>query len=393
MMPTSRERNVGSRPLEGAGAGRAAERCGAQAGLVSPSSARPSGALTGFSSSHVMALQRTVGNRATSQVIQRATVEEQKAFDREVDDRQREIDYAGMDLLRDPTDDLLAGLDVYEALAVRAKADADLLTSGRLSRAVDDLLADFETRLRPEAKVRARAHVARIKSFLAHARTADAPHADQVAVLDPGLPAHTAQAGGGDITVRTGMRSKNVSSGVESEERFSISYKGPQASTTRWLQFIWREVVVEHPDRGTFRVAQPITTSGGSYQLTTDPGAPNYNTDSNKAGNPFYEGGFVNNRTADATTIFDLPSSMKPIVGAQFDQGATKVTSRAHFTTYLVRDMKVMYKVNLDVEWAFTDKTEPRRTQAVNAAGAASALEPEQRKRLIEQYPTVQYLP
>jgi hypothetical protein len=80
-------------------------------------------------------------------------------------------------------------------------------------------------------------------------------------------------------------------------------------------------------------------------------------------------------------------------VDAQLDDGATTVTSRAHFTTYLVRDVDVLYKVEIDVEWVFTTKTTPPRKNTVQSAGSATSLDPEQRKRLISQFPKVTYLP
>ena len=192
--------------------------------------------------------------------------------------------------------------------------------------------------------------------------------------------------------MRTGREGTMKSKGMN--DLFTMGYEGPESGQTRWLQFISREVEVEDPIKGNFRVNEPVTTTGGTYNLTTDPSKPSYNTDSNKTTSPFYEAGFTQNRTSDSTTILDLPSPLKSVVDRQFDGGATKVTSRAHFTSYLVRDMDVLYKVELDVEWEFKAKgVEPPRKQGVKNAGEAKAIDPEQRKRLIEQYPTFDYLP
>jgi len=178
-------------------------------------------------------------------------------------------------------------------------------------------------------------------------------------------------------------------------DRFTIDYKGPEAEKTRWLQFIWREVECEgHPTRGTYRVDEEVESSAkNKYKFTTDTAKPVYNTDSASATDPFYESGFVNNRSADATTIFDLPASFQHVVKRQFDAGATKVTSRAHFTTYLVRDTQVMHQVTTDITWEFTSGTvePPRKTK--QGGGAANAIDPMMRKVLVVQYPKFDYLP
>jgi hypothetical protein len=229
-------------------------------------------------------------------------------------------------------------------------------------------------------------------SFQKHAPAKPAK-GKEVKVEDEGTLEHEAKVGGGKVSVRMGGETENLSSGLESDERFWLVYKGKEASKTSWLQFIWREMEVDDPVKGKFRVDQAITTTGGSYRLTTDPSKPNYNTDSADPDNPFYEAAGISNRTSDATTIFDLPSPMQSIVKAQLDAGATKVVSRAHFTTYLVREMNVLYEVNIDVEWEFTSAAVPPRKQSVSKAGNASALDPAMRARLIQQYPNFDYLP
>jgi hypothetical protein len=213
---------------------------------------------------------------------------------------------------------------------------------------------------------------------------------DEANVTQEGELKHSGKVGGGEVSVRTGAEY----SGGTHKEGFSVGYKGAEAAKTRWLQFIWREVIVEHPTKKTFRLDDEIGTTGGRYKLTADPKKPNYNTDTDPAkGSPFYEAGGTNIRTADATTIYDAPGAAKGFVDAQLDDGATQVTSRAHFTTYLVRDVDVLYKVEIDVEWVFTTKTTPPRKNTVQAAGPATALDPEQRKRLVSQFPKVTYLP
>jgi hypothetical protein len=210
------------------------------------------------------------------------------------------------------------------------------------------------------------------------------------AIPDPGTEVHKGAVPGGEVSVRTGVQLDAAGD----KEGYSIGYKGGLSSDSAWLQFIWREVEVEHPTKGGYRVnpPHPITTSGGSYRLTTDPSAPNYNTDSNKPDDPFYEAGFMADRTADSTTMFDEPSPMNPIVQGELAGGATKVTSRAHFNTYLIRDNRAIYHVGLDVEWVYTTPAVPPRTQTVRSSGKVTGLPEGMRKRLIEQRPRFEYI-
>jgi hypothetical protein len=84
---------------------------------------------------------------------------------------------------------------------------------------------------------------------------------------------------------------------------------------------------------------------------------------------------------------------MDDLVQAEWGRGATRVVSRAHFNTYLVRDMDVLHRIGVDVEWDYANRSVPPRTQHTSNAGAASALDPRMRQRLIEQFPNFDYIP
>ena len=215
-------------------------------------------------------------------------------------------------------------------------------------------------------------------SFQRHA-PAKAQKQKDATVPDEGTLEHEEKVDGGKVKVHTDAEFK-LSDGTIYSEAFSLSYKGKQASSTRWLQFIWREIEVDDPTKGTFRLDEPVSTTGGSYRLTTDPAKPSYNTDTASTTDPFYDAGAVNNRTSEATTIFDQPAPARAKVDAQFDAGATKVVSRAHFTSYLVRDMSVLEKVNIDVEWVFNAKGDVPRTHHVAAGAAQRAGSPDPRQ-------------
>ena len=93
--------------------------------------------------------------------------------------------------------------------------------------------------------------------------------------------------------------------------------------------------------------------------------------------------------------MFDAPGSYANLVTPQFDPpvSATKVISRAHFATYLVRDMEILEKVEITVEWEFTSKTAPPRKFNVAAPAVRSPRSIPGRSRLVAQFPKFAYLP
>jgi hypothetical protein len=233
------------------------------------------------------------------------------------------------------------------------------------------------------------AELHRYVSFCLH-DPGKAKNTKQATIKDEGNLDASAKVPGGNAYAYTDVKLKGEDA---SHSNFAFVYKGKHASHTRWLQFIWREIVVDHPQKGTFAVDQTVTTSGGTYKLTTDPGKPVYNTDSSDPNSPFYEAGFMVNRTGDKTTIIDEPSLLDDITDAQIDDGATRIAARAHFTAYLVRDMEVMQRFDLTVEWIVTNKTVPPRSHSLTNSAAVDKLDAEMRKVLVRQYPDFDYLP
>jgi hypothetical protein len=220
-----------------------------------------------------------------------------------------------------------------------------------------------------------------------------------------GKKEHEGTVDGGTVTLRT-----NAQEDIDTHpDNFTIGYKGPDAPNQHWLQFINREVVGVHADGSAHPVNDSITTSGtrgGSYKLTlggtaTSKGAPkeeNYNTDSDDSSDPFYEKGNASgepaNRTADSTTIIDMPSSAKAKVDAAFAAGAKKVVSRANFTTFLVHTDKVVYKVQVTVEWTFASAatTDPRPSMSSEGGGKATELPSTIRTKFHSQYPAFNFI-
>ena len=207
-------------------------------------------------------------------------------------------------------------------------------------------------------------------------------------VPDPGTEVHTGKVEGGTVSVRTDTQ---LTPGGD-KEGYGITYKGGLSDESAWLQFIWREFLVEHPVKGEYRVDQAITTTGGTYQLTTDPSDPQYNTDTASASDPFYEAAGMSGRTAESSTMYDMPGPANAIVNAELAGGATKITSRAHFNTYLIRDYRAIYHVTVDVEWVFTSAATPPRTQKVSGTGKVDGLPDAIKARLVKQFPKFTYI-
>jgi hypothetical protein len=214
-------------------------------------------------------------------------------------------------------------------------------------------------------------------------------------VTDRGTLEHEGEVdGGGTVKVRKGTDFRSFD-GQEFEDGFSLKFKGKGAAQSSWLQFIWREVEVDDPARGHF-MADGVckTPTGMPYRLTTDHAELHYNVDSADPANPFYEAEHVNNRSFESTTMFDAPNAAEEFVRREFDLGATRVVSRAHFTTYLVRDMDVLYAVSIDVEWEYRrPEVVAHKDQQVTGAQNVAALDGVMRERLVLQYPAIDYLP
>jgi hypothetical protein len=297
-------------------------------------------------------------------------------------------------------DAALAAMNWVRAVTLlNAYNDTDMITRARaLTAAQSPLMETTALMLIPVLGDR----VYRTIRFARNDPGVAATHPPEYAVTTPGVEAHHAAVGGGDVRVRTGVQAQI--GGTALPEAYEMEYTGPDSGRTRWLQFIHREIYREEDWWPDYYLDDAITTSGGSYSLTTDSSNPNYNTDSAPgSATPFYEAGFADLRGPTTTTMLDMPGAMTHLVKREFDRGADKITSRARFSTYLVRDMQVLYRVDLTVQWVFerathyntTTKavTTPPRTQTVDSARAVTALDPRMRRRLVTQWPAYNYLP
>jgi hypothetical protein len=215
-----------------------------------------------------------------------------------------------------------------------------------------------------------------------------------------GTTVHTGNVGGGTVTVRQDLRVQV--GGTTRPPAFAIGYQGPDSQNTHWLQFIWREIIQMDSSNNVTAMTGPITTNGGTYDLTTGgtltapgtPGVQSYNTDTASRTDPFYEAGFLNNRTADATTMYDHPSAADPYVQRAFANGATEVKSRAHFNTFLVQTDRVTYRTQTNMEWHFTSASAtPSPAFSTGSNGPATTLSPDAiRDRFHTQFPTFSFI-
>jgi len=206
-------------------------------------------------------------------------------------------------------------------------------------------------------------------------------------VTATGTEEHKASVAGGEVSVKTGVSYDSYTAG------FSVGYEGGLAAESRWLQFIWCEVLATQADGSVKYVAETgLATANGTMELTTDPSAPKYKVDSASTSSPFYETGATNIRTSTGTTIYDRPSEFTNIIHRQFDAGATTVVERDHFDVFLVRDYKTIYRVSVVVEWVYTSKTTVTRTTKFGSGGKVDGLPGAMMKQLVKEYPKFAYI-
>jgi hypothetical protein len=304
-------------------------------------------------------------------------------------------------------DAAVAGGDWHRAaILLNAFNDPDLDTRVKAVKAAGKL-ADLDAAAVAETpRIGNRVH--RHISFLLHAPAALAGNRADYTVPTAGTDKHTKTGvGGGEVHARTGVGFKVGGVGAERSGGYELEYKGADAQKTHWLQFIHRIIKSEKagpPATTTYLDAAVSSTAAGGYRLTTDPAKPYYNTDSAKPDNPFYYAGGVSLRDPTKDTMLDAPSPRDDFVATAFRGGADKVTSYANFNTYLVRDMDVLYRVDVSQRWEFSkathwnDRTKtvtgiPAVISQITGGAAVTTLAKGHRDRLVTQYPNFDYLP
>ena len=197
----------------------------------------------------------------------------------------------------------------------------------------------------------------------------------------------------GGVSVRTGEEIE-IPGGTRIPNVIALEYSGSLSAQSRWLQFVWFELVASTP-AGPAAVAGSIPTSSGTLPFTTNAAAPNWSVDSGPT-DPFYESGAVNLRTTSSTTIFDAPggSSVSPLAAGVFRAlpTATSVTFRAHFQTYLIQRDVAAYVVGYTASTAFTKVggvvTAAAIGYTVAGSGPVTSVPTNLKTILVANYPT-----
>jgi Domain of unknown function (DUF4157) len=160
----------------------------------------------------------------------------------------------------------------------------------------------------------------------------------------------------GEVHVRTGEEIE-VTGGRRIPDMIALEYSGALSAESKWLQFVWFEMVADTPS-GLAHLAGSIPTSSGNLPFTTDPSTPARAVDNGGAAVPFYEAAFTNIRNSSSTTMFDAPGggSATPLADSVFKAGvgATAVRFVGHFDTFLIQRDQAMYRVSYSATTAFT---------------------------------------
>lgn len=317
----------------------------------------------------MLRLQRSHGNRVVTRLLQRQPKPDDliKQLGEHLAKGRREV---AIDALRKLTKDELAVVD-----AARGGLGKD--TAALLHRCI---------------------------SFVKWGAADEKPHPRDVTVKKEGTAQglKPTEVPGGKVEVRTDVQYYWNAGSEHKTGAVSLRYTGSHAERTRWLQFIWRGIWVERKPltRGgkprTKAVSGTITRGGGSYNLTADRAKPEWNTDAS-AGTPYFEVNGSVNRSDTEFTLFDPPDHRNDKAKPEWDDDSdppVKGISVAHLTDYLVRDMDVLLRVDLELEWDLSPPAAKGELPPASAPRFAkpvikkvAALDPAHRRRVIAQYP------
>ncbi|MFI0793732.1 DUF4157 domain-containing protein [Micromonospora rubida] len=171
----------------------------------------------------------------------------------------------------------------------------------------------------------------------------------------------------GEVHVRTGEEIE-LKGGSRIPNVVALEYSGALTAESRWLQYVWFEMLVTTPD-GTTPLSGTVPTSSGDQAFTTNPRSPVWKVDS-AAQDPFYDAAGASLRTQSSTTMFDAPGggSVRSLASAAFAAvpEATSVRFVAHFSAFLIQRGLAMYEVDYT---AATASTQVRGSTVTGAIG------------------------
>jgi hypothetical protein len=207
---------------------------------------------------------------------------------------------------------------------------------------------------------------------------------------------------GGSVTFSKGV------SDDSSSDLYGLTYTGPDAQKTGWIQFIARNIEkLDDTGKSLGFYVGTWTPQGQSARDFSTAAAPRWFLDTLSDQAPFYEapskaaggGQGLSDMSPTKTAMYDLPAGRADLVAPLFTDASVKtVRSRISFDTYLVHEMQVLRHETIAVEYTFdkaqaaawTD-TAPKVTHT--GGGSVSALPADRFKAMTTRFPKFAYLP
>ena len=174
----------------------------------------------------------------------------------------------------------------------------------------------------------------------------------------------------GKITVRTGVDIHwiKIATGMPTDLKgvVRIGYSGTGCDDCYWVQFVWTEVLVKQAGKDKAEAVEgTVTTTAGSYDLTTNPYQPNYAVDSASPTDPSLEAVGTANVGDGYDNVFDMPGNPfednegntilpPPVQNAkQTFPNLENITWADHFDTYLICDGRVCATVSWQASYVW----------------------------------------
>lgn len=195
----------------------------------------------------------------------------------------------------------------------------------------------------------------------------------------------------GAVSVRQGDSEAGAGNAI------SLEYTGENAGQVHWLQFINMQMFATPPAGGRVFNAGNVGTTGGNV-VWSNAATTNWFVDAVPAGaSPLYDvsGGLSTRRLHRRIAMFDQPGGPTGLPVAQAfaaagpAAGATRVSMRMRFDSYVVRNNHVLYHVawTATTTYNITAGTSSAIVYAQGAAGPVSALRRAHRAALLAEYP------
>lgn len=184
---------------------------------------------------------------------------------------------------------------------------------------------------------------------------------------------------------------------------YGLSYDGPAAPQTGWIQFIARNIeTFDASGTSLSFTSGSWTPSGQGARAFSTSTAPRWYLDTLSNQSPFYEavsappgtGQGASDLSPTRTAMYDRPSGRADLVNPLFTGAVKSVRSRALFDTYLVSGMRVLSHDTITVEYVFTAAgPEPAGTTTHTGGGRVSALPADRFRAITARFPDFAYLP